>query len=84
VEARPFPVAHAAHRAGRSWDLRDGLRRGSGACFDRGSWKKGGHYSQIVWRDTKSLGCGLATGEGIDYFVCQYEPAGNVVGTKPH
>ncbi|KAG8908437.1 hypothetical protein FRB99_006642 [Tulasnella sp. 403] len=46
------------------------------------------HYTQIVWKGTQQIGCGLATGcTGIfggggtaRYFVCEYFPAGNVIG----
>ena len=45
-----------------------------------GKWQDVGHYTQIIWRDTTRLGCGLATGGGWDYLVCRYAPPGNVSG----
>ncbi len=45
-----------------------------------GRWQDVGHYTQIIWRDTKRLGCGIATGGGRDYVVCRYSPAGNFIG----
>lgn len=45
-----------------------------------GDWKDVGHYTQIIWRDTERLGCGLATAGGWDYLVCRYSPAGNISG----
>nr|WP_298896328.1 CAP domain-containing protein [uncultured Altererythrobacter sp.] len=45
-----------------------------------GNWQDVGHYTQIIWRDTTRLGCGLATGGGWDYLVCRYSPPGNIVG----
>ncbi|NJN32769.1 MAG: serine protease, partial [Synechococcales cyanobacterium RM1_1_8] len=49
-----------------------------------GNWADVGHYSQIVWRKTSQLGCGFAKGgQGAEYLVCQYNPAGNVLGQKP-
>lgn len=45
-----------------------------------GNWQDVGHYTQIIWRDTTRLGCGIATGGGRDWLVCRYAPPGNVVG----
>jgi uncharacterized protein YkwD len=45
------------------------------------SWADVGHYTQIIWKDTLSVGCGIADGGGYSYFVCRYFPAGNVIGT---
>lgn len=43
-----------------------------------------GHYTQIVWANTTEVGCGMATCEGFDIWVCQYNPAGNFIGQKPY
>ena len=45
-----------------------------------GNWEQIGHYSQIIWRSTTHVGCGLARGAGRDVLVCRYSPAGNVDG----
>ena len=47
-----------------------------------GDWKIVAHYSQLIWRKTTEVGCGLATGGGQDYLVCQYNPMGNFRGEK--
>jgi pathogenesis-related protein 1 len=43
-----------------------------------------GHYTQIVWRDTKEAGCGVARSEGREVWVCDYDPPGNLVGKRPY
>jgi pathogenesis-related protein 1 len=43
------------------------------------------HYTQLVWADTREVGCGRAvcssTGE---IWVCDYRPAGNIPGRRPY
>ena len=43
-----------------------------------------GHYTQIVWKNTQSVGCALAGNGQTDFLVCRYGPAGNIVGEKPY
>ncbi len=45
-----------------------------------GRWQDVGHYTQVIWRETTKLGCGIATGNGRDVLVCRYSPPGNFVG----
>lgn len=45
-----------------------------------GRWEDVGHYTQIVWRNTRQVGCGLARGAEMDFLVCRYFPAGNWKG----
>lgn len=47
-----------------------------------GNWADVGHYTQIVWRDTREVGCAMVTTRGNDVLVCRYYPAGNVWGAK--
>lgn len=43
-----------------------------------------GHYTQIVWRDTTRVGCGVgACPGGGEIWVCNYDPPGNYVGQPP-
>lgn len=45
-----------------------------------GDWTSVGHYTQVVWRNTVKVGCGIATDDKSDYLVCEYSPQGNVMG----
>jgi uncharacterized protein YkwD len=47
-----------------------------------GNWADVGHYTQLVWANTRYVGCALARGGGDDYLVCRYWPAGNVMGQR--
>lgn len=43
-----------------------------------------GHYTQMVWRDTRQVGCALASGVEEDVLVCRYSAAGNYTGERPY
>lgn len=43
-----------------------------------------GHYTQLVWRSTKEVGCAVARGEGREIWVCNYDPPGNWIGERPY
>ncbi|MCA1991366.1 MAG: CAP domain-containing protein, partial [Coleofasciculus sp. S288] len=49
----------------------------------RGGWQNCAHYTQLIWRSTKEVGCGLARKEDTNYLVCQYNPPGNIQGERP-
>jgi len=62
--------------AGEAKDYDYASGRCSGVC---------GHYTQVVWRDSTELGCGAATCEnGMELWVCNYNPPGNYRGEKPY
>jgi uncharacterized protein YkwD len=43
-----------------------------------------GHYTQIVWKTTKQVGCGTASAGNSVYMVCRYSPPGNYNGQSPY
>lgn len=43
-----------------------------------GNWRDVGHYTQVVWRGTREVGCAVVRGGSNDFLVCRYWPAGNV------
>src|SRR5581483_1121499 len=61
--------------AGEARDYDYATNQCHGAC---------GHYTQMVWRDTRRVGCAVARGKGREVWVCEYDPPGNVVGLKPY
>jgi pathogenesis-related protein 1 len=56
--------------------------QGSGACRPGAEC---GHYTQLVWRRTTELGCGMAVcGDLSQIWVCNYRPPGNYAGQRPY
>ena len=54
----------------------------SGACR---AGRACGHYTQIVWRDTREVGCAWRVCGGVEQVgVCHYRQAGNVLGQRPY
>ncbi|HKP59717.1 MAG TPA: CAP domain-containing protein, partial [Polyangiales bacterium] len=56
------------------------------SCTDQLHASGCGHYTQLVWRNTSQVGCGMATcgsgRNGGEVWVCNYKEAGNWVGEK--
>jgi hypothetical protein len=42
-----------------------------------------GHYTQLVWRATREVGCAEASSTREDILVCRYAEAGNYRGERP-
>jgi uncharacterized protein YkwD len=73
ASSRPFEVVNAW--ASESASYRYDTNSCAGVC---------GHYTQIVWRDTKAVGCGVARDTQREIWVCNYAPFGNIIGEKPY
>ncbi|KAJ9601118.1 hypothetical protein L9F63_000697, partial [Diploptera punctata] len=59
------------------------------AFYSTGFTKGTGHYSQLVWGDTYLVGCGYThyydpSRGNTKLYVCNYGPAGNVLGARPY
>jgi uncharacterized protein YkwD len=48
-----------------------------------GSVEDVGHYTQVVWRKTREVGCAEAASKREDILVCRYNDAGNYIGELP-
>lgn len=47
--------------------------------------KQCGHYTQLVWQNTREVGCAAYVCPSKEQvWVCQYRPAGNYVGQRPY
>ncbi len=55
-----------------------------GQALDPSNWHDSGHYTQMVWRNTKRIGCAKSECNGYTIVVCNYDPPGNVLGQKPY
>jgi pathogenesis-related protein 1 len=71
--AVPEQVVNAWAAESRNYDYIS--NRCSGVC---------GHYTQIVWGETKEVGCAVARGGGREVWACNYDPPGNRVGRRPY
>ncbi len=44
---------------------------------------KAGHYTQMIWKNTENLGCAIVRCKNSSIVVCNYDPAGNIIGRHP-
>ncbi|MEP6465088.1 MAG: CAP domain-containing protein [Parafilimonas sp.] len=55
------------------------------ARLSESNWHKTGHYTQMIWNNTKQVGVGVATcPNGGIVIVANYYPAGNYMGQFPY
>lgn len=43
-----------------------------------------GHYTQLIWANTREVGCAAARDSIREVWVCNYDPPGNWVGERPY
>lgn len=50
------------------------------AVSTTGNWFDVSHYTQMIWRTTTRVGCGVYRTPQWDYLICRYTPPGNIDG----
>jgi Cysteine-rich secretory protein family len=45
-----------------------------------GNWADVGHYTQLIWHNSLTVGCARAANRFDEYLVCRYGPPGNWTG----
>src|SRR5512143_4272059 len=73
---------YTAVDAAKAWESEK--RDYHGGAIKEKNEKPVGHYTQMVWRDTKKVGCGVAMCDGTVMIACNYDPPGNYLGKKPY
>jgi pathogenesis-related protein 1 len=71
--ASPVEVVGMWAAEARGYDIRSNAC--TGVC---------GHYTQIVWRQTRAVGCAIAANLYQQVWVCNYDPPGNFLGYRPY
>jgi len=66
----------------KAWERERSLYKGG--VINYSNCYSSGHYTQMVWSNTKHLGCAKVECDGKIIVVCNYDPPGNVIGQKPY
>lgn len=46
-------------------------------------FKKYGHYTQLIWENTRRVGCAMRDSNAGLVIACRYDPPGNMNGQTP-
>ena len=77
------PNKNAALESSEMWYSE--ISKFQNVTLDNTNWYAAGHYSQMVWRNTKSVGIGSAKcSNGYYIVVANYDPPGNYMGEKAY
>ena len=66
----------------KSWESERRYYRGQ--TLTASNFYESGHYTQVVWKNTKQIGCAKAECHGNVIIVCNYDPPGNILGQRPY
>jgi pathogenesis-related protein 1 len=73
---------YTAVDAAKAWETEK--KDYAGGVLTEANWQPAGHYTQMVWRDTTTLGCGQSTCNQTLIVACNYAPPGNYIGRRPY
>jgi pathogenesis-related protein 1 len=73
-----YGVANAV----KTWESESKYYRGG--PLNASNWHDSGHYTQMVWMNSKEMGCAKAECNNNIIVVCNYDPPGNILGQKPY
>ena len=73
---------HGVVDAVGAWESEKGNYHGD--PVDMSNLSGSGHYTQLVWRNTKQLGCAKVECGSRVIIVCNYDSPGNVLGRTPY
>jgi pathogenesis-related protein 1 len=91
-DGHPYYVGENIYASGGQADAREAVALwvGEKADYDYAANACNGtcgHYTQVVWRDTREVGCAVASCAGLQFpstIVCDYGPGGNIGGQRPY
>ncbi len=66
----------------KAWETERSLYKGG--VLTNSNWYASGHYTQMVWCNTKLVGCAKVQCNGKIIVVCNYDPPGNVLWQRPY
>jgi pathogenesis-related protein 1 len=73
---------YGTHNAVNSWESEK--KDYQGGVLTPSNWYPSGHYTQVVWQNTKRVGCAQSSCNGSTIVVCNYDPPGNRMGQAPY
>lgn len=77
------PKKNAALESSEMWYSE--ISKFKNVILNNTNWYAAGHYTQMVWRNTKSVGIGAAKcSNGYYIVVANYDPSGNYMGQKAY
>ncbi|ACU07806.1 Pathogenesis-related protein 1B precursor (PR-1B) [Flavobacteriaceae bacterium 3519-10] len=77
------PARNAASEASKLWY--DEIKDYKHEVLNNSNWAVAGHYTQMVWHSTQSVGIGAAKcANGYTIVVANYDPSGNMIGQKAY